>query len=215
MDDLRRRPALLAGVLVLAALAVIGLALLLTSGQPQPEPTVAPEPEQTVEPDPEPEPPDPVAGEVDLLRVTDLSVSGRRVFGESMPQNDPVEADQAQVDVFVSAMAGWLDDHLTSLQDGGAGLVFETDLVGPHEALTLSTPELPVAHARYEMVVWAREAPEWGSADVTVALVDGSSWRSRFVFAPGEPLALVAAVGDGPVPAAGSPDGSTETEEGS
>jgi hypothetical protein len=197
----RQRPALLASVLLVVAVTVVGLVLVLTRGGPEPEPEPEPEPPAAVEPEPapEPEPPGPVVGEYELLRVTELSVHDRRVFGSSMPQNAPIEHDQAAVDAFVAGMAAWLDGHLTDLQDGGVGSVFEAGLDGPHEVLTLTSPGLPVEQARYEMVVWAREQPEWGRAAVEVALADGSAWQATVVFVPGDPPTLLAADGTGPI----------------
>jgi hypothetical protein len=195
----RHRPALLASVLLVVAVVVVGLAVVLAGGGPEPEPEPEPPAAVEPEPEPEPEPPGPVVGEHELLRVTELSVHDRRVFGSSMPQNAPIEHDQAAVDAFVAGMAAWLDAHLTDLQDGGVGAAFEAGLDGPHEVLTLTSPGLPVEHARYEMVVWAREQPEWGRAAVEVTLADGSAWQATVVFVPGDPPTLLAADGTGPI----------------
>jgi hypothetical protein len=203
--------ALIAVVAVVALAVVVATSRESTEPEPEPPPPVAtPEPE----PEPEPEPPGPVAGEYELLRVTGLSVHGRRVFGDRMPQDAPVEPDEVAVNDFVEAMVGWLDGHFTDLQDGGRGWAVLADVVGPVEVISLTDPDHPVAQARYEFVVWARVAPEWGRAAVELTLADGSIRTAALTFAAGEPPVLVAAEGEGAPPPT-SPAGDEDEEEGS
>jgi hypothetical protein len=204
-----RTPLLVGALIALAALVVIGVMALSGDDEPEPDPTptAAPEPE----PEPEPEPPGPVEGEYELVRVTDLSVHGRRVFEEGMPQNDPVEPDAAAVEAFVAGMAAWLDGHFTDLQDGGPGWAADAGVAGPVEVLTLTDPDHPVEHASYAITVWARTEPEWARANVALTRTDGSTLHARLVFTPGDPPALVAAVGEGTPPEEEPP---AEDEEG-
>jgi hypothetical protein len=206
------RTLLASALLVVAAVVVLAVAYLASWSAPESEPTAVPtsEPESEPEPEPEPEPPGPVAGEYELAAIRDVSVGGRRVFGSSMPQDAPVAHDEAAVGAFVDQMAGWVDEHLTDLQDGGEGLVPGSGLVGPHEVLTLTDPDHPVELAQYAMVVFAREEPEWARTNVVVTRADGSVLTADLVFVPGEPPTLVSAEGDGVAPA---PAGEEDAEE--
>jgi hypothetical protein len=204
-------PLLVSAVLVVAAVVVLAVVYLASRSAPEPEPTAAPTSEQ--EPEPEPEPPARVTGEYELAAIRDVSVHGRRVFGSSMPQDAPVTHDEGAVGAFVDQMAAWIDHHLTDLQEGGEGLVAGSGLVGPHEGLTLTDPDHPVELAQYAMVVYAREAPEWARTNVVVARTDGSVLTADLVFLPGEQPALIAAEGDGAVPAPADAEGSAGEDE--
>jgi hypothetical protein len=206
-------PLLVSAVLVVAAVVVLAVAYLASRSAPAPEPTAAPTSEPEPEPEPEPQPPGPVTGEYELAAIRDVSVSGRRVFGSSMPQDAPVVHDEGAVGAFVDQMAAWIDRHLTDLQGGGEGLVAGSGLEGPHELLTLTDPDHPVELAQYAMVVYAREAPEWARTNVVVARADGSVSTADLVFLPGEQPALVAAEGDGAVPSPVAAEGTAGEDE--
>jgi hypothetical protein len=214
----RENPTLLvSAVLVVAAVVVLAVVFVVSRAAPGSEPTASPTSEPEPEPEPDPEPPGPVTGEYELAAIRDVSVSGRRVFGSSMPQDAPVAPDEAAVGAFVDQMAAWVDQHLTDLQDGGEGSVPAAGLVGPHDTLTLTDPDHPVELAQYAMVVYAREAPEWARTNVVVTRTDGSVLTANLVFVPGEPPALVAAEGEGVAPAsagAGADGGDAEGADG-
>ena len=194
--SLRRGPALPIAIgLAVAALAILGVVLVLNDDDRAP-PTVAPapEPDPGPEPDPEPEPepprPPPVHGDATLGDVVDLSVHGTQLFGDSMPQDEPVPIEDDAVDAFLAAIARWLDDHLTELQDGGPGALSEAGLEGD-AGPPLADDDHLVASARYDVTVYARGVPEWGRVDVEVERLDGSVARRRLVFVPGEEPSVI------------------------
>lgn len=193
--------------LVLAAVLVLVGTVLLVDDEPEvalppaapasvPDP--GPEPEPEPEPEAEPEPPPPVSGEATIVEVVDLSVHGRRIFGESRPENDPIAPDDAAIVAFGEEVGAWLDGHLTDLQLGGTGSV--TGLTGPTHRTRLTTPAHQVESASYALTVYARGGPEWAVAAVEVRRGDGSTRTAELVFVPGDGGVLVAADGDGAAP---------------
>ena len=178
------------------AVLVVVLAVLLAGDDPEP-PAAVPEPEPTPaptlepEPEPEPEPPPPVRGETTLVEVVDLSVHGTQLFGDRMPQDEPVPVDDDAVAALVDAVAAWLDEHLTDLQVGGDGALIAAGLDGdPGPSLT--DDQLGVEVARYDLTVYARGEPEWARVVVEVARRDGSVARRPLVFVPGGEPSVVA-----------------------
>lgn len=194
----RSRPAWIfsAGLVVVASL-VLGVALAIAT-EPAPEvidavPLREPEPFPVPEPEPEPEPPSPVEGEIADIEVSDMSATGSRLFHEGSDGDEPVPVDDDAVEEFVTAMAAWLDAHLTDLQDDGPGLV--EGLAGDTEpvAAGLSNPDAPVETATYRFLIAARGTPEWGSVVVAVHRGRGVTQQARYTFVPGKQLTLVAA----------------------
>ena len=197
---LRRHPSVLVSALVALAVVVLGVTLfssnepdtVVAEPQPEPEAPPEPEPEPDPEPEPEPEPPAPVVGEVTVLPVLDVSVHGTRLFEEGREQDAPVAVDEAAVADFVAAIAGWLDEHLTALQQGRE---LEAAPDGPDDPLgaaRLTDSERPVEVATYTFEVAARGAPEWARAVVEVVGTDGIEASVVLVFVPDEPIALLA-----------------------
>lgn len=194
----RSRPAWIfsAGLVVVAGL-VVGVALAIAT-EPAPEvidavPLSEPERVPVPEPEPEPEPPSPVVGEIADIDVGDMSATGSRLFHEGSDGDESVPVDDDAVEEFVTAMAAWLDAHLTDLQDDGPGLV--EGLAGDTEpvAAWLSSPDAPVETATYRFLIAARGSPEWGSVVVAVHRGRGVTQQARYTFVPGEQLTLVAA----------------------
>jgi hypothetical protein len=204
---------LAAGLSVLAVLAV-SIAIVLSGDDSPPPPEPAPEltaaPVPMPEPEPEPPPP-PVSGQVEEVVLVDVSVSGRQVFGDRMPQDEPIEPDEETVEALTTAVTAWLDEHLTDLQDGGTGLTGAA-LEGSHETMVLTHPDAPVEQAVYAFTVYVRGAAEWASVTATVTRTDGEQRTATFAFLPGEPPDLVAAEGDGEFPPASTVTASADDD---
>jgi hypothetical protein len=225
-DSRDRSPLIISALIAAVAVVVLGVAILSSGDEPEPEPTARPTATPTPEPEPEPEPPPPVQGEPELTEVVDLSVTGTGLHRAGTGGDAPVPIDEASVATFAAAMASWIDDHLTDLQDGGEGTVVAAGLVGPVGVGHLTDPDHPVTSARYSMRVGARGAAEWGEVEVVVLRVDGTERTATLAFLPGDDAPrLVAAEGDGTASPAPSTDGSAndggandgtdaETEEG-
>jgi hypothetical protein len=218
-DPRDRSSLIISALIALAAVVVLGVALLVSRGEREPEPTTAPtaptapsaSPEP--EPEPEPEPPAPVEGGYELTEVVELSATGTGLYAAGTGGDAPVVTDDAAVTDFVAAMAIWLDDHLTDLQDGGEGAAASAGLSGPIEVVHLTDPEHPVAAASYLVRVGARGDPEWGEVQVSVERQDGSVRTATLALLPGEDAPrLVAAEGDATAPASG-PDEVATTDE--
>lgn len=184
---------------MLAALvALLALGGCTRGGQPEAGPTTstpAPAPTPTV---------GPVDGDADVVVVT--ADPNSLVFNDRAAP----EPDQAAIDAFAEQVDGWLDEHLTALQDGGEGLLDEVaapdvlDGADPDtlDAVTtgLASPDAPVDHARYHLVVAHSGRPLWVRVHVIVVSRDGAAHEVGFVFTPaedGDPT-LVAA-GQGPL----------------
>lgn len=119
------------------------------------------------------------------------------------------EPDEAAIHAFAAQVNLWLDEHLTALQDGGDGALDEVAVAGlldgadptVVDAVTtaLASPDTPVAHARYHLVVAHSGAPVWLRAHVTTVDPDGGEHVAGFVFVP-EPAGLrLIAAGPGPL----------------
>ncbi len=182
---------------MLAALvAVVALAGCTRGSEPSAGPTTpSPAPSPTVEP---------VEGRADV--VITVADPGPIVFHDR-PHPDP---DQAAVDAFSDAVQGWLDDHLTALQEGEDRGRLEAiaadgvlDGADPQvlDAVTtaLTAPGTPVTQASYHLVVAHAGAPLWLRAHVAVVNEDGGHIVG-FVFTPREDgdLSLIA-FGPGPL----------------
>lgn len=184
--------------MVAALVALLALGGCTRGGQPEAGPT-------TSTPTPAPSP---TAGPVDGdTNVVVVAADPNSLVFNDRPTPEP---DQAAIDAFAEQVDGWLDEHLTALQDGGAGLLSEVaapDVLdgadpGTLDAVTtdLASPDAPVDHARYHLVVAHSGAPLWMRAHVTVVSRDGAAREVGFVFMPaddGGPT-LVAA-GPGPL----------------
>jgi hypothetical protein len=233
-DSPDRSPLIISALIAAVAVVVLGVAIMSSGGEPEPEPTAQPtataDPAPEPEPEPEPEPPPPVEGEHEVIEVVDLSVTGTGLYRAGTGGDAPVPVDDASVATFAAAMASWIDDHLTALQDGQEGAVVAAGLGGPSEVVHLTDPDHPVTSARYSMRVGARGAAEWGEVEVLVLRDDGTERTATLAFLPGdEAPRLIAAEGDGTAPAPAAADegthddgagedadaGEAETEEGS
>jgi hypothetical protein len=229
-DSPSRSPLIISALLAAVAVVVLGVAIMSSGDEPEPEPTAQPTATPEPEPEPEPEPPPPVEGEHDVTEVVDLSVTGTGLYGAGADGDAPVPVDDASVATFAAAMASWIDDHLTALQDGEEGAVVAAGLEGPTEVVHLTDPDHPVTSARYSMRVGARGAAEWGEVEVLVLRDDGTERTATLAFLPGdEAPRLIAAEGDGTAPAPTAADegtredgaagdaeaGEAETEDGS
>jgi hypothetical protein len=212
-DSPSRSPLIISALLAAVAVVVLGVAIMSSGDEPEPEPTAQPTATPEPEPEPEPEPPPPVEGEHDVTEVVDLSVTGTGLYGAGAGADAPVPVDDASVATFAAAMADWLDDHLTALQDGEEGAAVAAGLEGPTEVVHLTDPDHPVTSARYSMRVGARGAAEWGEVEVVVLRVDGTERTATLAFLPGdETPRLIAAEGDGtaPAPTSAGEDGAAE-----
>ena len=180
-----RRTLLGSGLLVagLVGLAALVIALVVLTGddpvpETEPEPPVA-EPEPEPEPDPEP---DPVEGETEVAEVVDLSITGTRLVHPGSADHEQVPVDEEALDALVDAIADWLDEHLTDLQDGGEGLVAGAGLAGPQDAGDLAGPEEIIEDASYVFRVGVRGQPEWARVDVEVITDDGEEHAAVLAF---------------------------------
>jgi hypothetical protein len=174
----------IAGLIGLAALVVVSVVLLGGDDAPEPEVTAPPEePEpEPAPPEPEPEPPEPVEGATELLGVRDLSVTGSRLVHGGTGADARVEIDEGEVEALIDDLAAWIDDHLTRLQDGEAGLVADAEVTGPDGLAELAGPADVVDEASYAFVIGARGEPEWAEVTVRVTREDDSTRRARLVF---------------------------------
>jgi hypothetical protein len=198
--DISRRTLLgsslvIAGLIGLAALVVVTVILL---GGDDPEPEVTAPPEEPAEPEepPEPEPPEPVEGSYELMGVRNLSITGTRLVRPGSRDDARVAVDETEVELLLEDLAAWLDEHLTQLQDGEAGLVADADLTGPDGLADLAGPADVVERATYRFVVAARGEPEWAEATVRVTREDGSVRRARLVFDADRELLAVQEMGE-------------------
>lgn len=180
---------------LLAAL-VVGAAGCTRGGEPQAGPsTPTPAPTPTV---------GPVDGEGTVVVVT--ADNSSLVFND---RTTP-EPDQAAIDAFAAQVEGWLDEHLTDLQDGEEGGLEDVAAAGlldgadpaTLDAVTsdLTSPDAPVDDARYHLVVAHSGQPLWLRAHVVVVDRDGAAREAGFVFTPtedGDPELV--ALGPGPL----------------
>lgn len=146
----------------------------------------------------------PVDGEADVIVVA--ADPSSLVFND---RTTP-EPDQAAIDAFAQQVDDWLNAHLTALQDGDEGRLEEVAAAGlldgadPEvlDAITtdLTSPDEPVDHARYHLVVAHSGVPLWVRAHVIVVDREGDAREVGFVFTPqdGDGPSLVAA-GPGPL----------------
>jgi hypothetical protein len=206
-----RSPLIISTLIALAAVVVLGVVLSASRSVPEPAPGPPPtaaEPEPESEPELGPEPPPPVEGDHEVVEVVDLSVTGSGLYRAGTGSDTRIGMDDGAVSAFAAAMAAWLDDHLTDLQDGGEGAAVGAGLTGPTEVVQLTDPQHPVASATYRVRIGARGAPEWGEVEVLVTRDDGSERTATLAFLPGEvhPL-LIAAQGDGSAPDPDTADG--------
>lgn len=197
------------GVVVVAALAVPAV-LLLADGPTAPEPRrpVVPAPEGAGDPDP-------VEGSLEV-GVVDLSWADHRLFGPSMPENEPLGVDQQAVDALADEIRKRLDAHLSALQLGEDGMAAIGRLEGDPARLRLADDRHAVDEAAYRVAVSTRGEPVWARAVVEVTLEDGQQRRGQLVFAAADDgPRLVAAEGDGPLAQEEAPepaDGAAEEE---
>lgn len=185
---------------MLAALVtLLAVAGCTRGGEPEAGPTSAspasPSPTPTV---------GPVEGDADVVVVA--ADPNSLVFND---RTTP-EPEQAAIDAFAEQVEGWLNEHLTGLQDGGEGRLEEVAAPGlldgtdaeMLESVTsgLASPDAPVDHVRYHLVVAHSGRPLWLRAHVTVVNRDGAANEVGFVFTPNAegPPTLVAA-GRGPL----------------
>lgn len=175
----RRRTLLGSGLLVagLVGLAALVIAVFVFTGDSVPEP-----PTEALAPPPAPPPPPPVEGDAELAEVVDLSMTGSRVVHAGTAENEPVPVDQEAVEARVATLTAWLDEHLTSLQKHGDGLVAEVGLAGPAGAGDLAGSGEAVDEARYDFTVGVRGEPEWVRVDVEVTTRDGDTHAATFAF---------------------------------
>jgi hypothetical protein len=181
----------IAGLIGLAVLVVVSVVLLGGEDAPEPEVTAPPEEPEPEPPEPEPEPPEPVEGSTELLGVRDLSVTGSRLVHSGTDADARVAIDQDAVEALIEDLAGWIDDHLTQLQDGEDGLVADAEVTGPDGLAELAGPADLVDEASYAFVIGARGEPEWAEVTVRVTLEDRSTRRARLVFDPDRRLLAV------------------------
>jgi hypothetical protein len=179
---------LIAGLVGLAALVVVVFVLTGDEPEPEPEPPVA-EPEPEPEPEPPPPPP-PVEGDAELAEIVDLSVTGTGLVASGSSADAPVDIDHDAVDALVATIAGWLDAHLTDLQDRGDGLVAEVGLQGPEGVGDLAGSGTVIEQANYRMAVGARGGPEWARVVVEVTDEDGGTHEAVFAFVAEDEPAL-------------------------
>jgi hypothetical protein len=172
----------IAGLIGLAALVVVSVVLLGGEDPPEPEVTAPPEEPEPEPVEPEPEPPEPVEGATELLGVRDLSVTGSRLVHRGTGADARVEIDEGEVEALIEDLAAWIDDHLTQLQDGEAGLVADAEVTGPDGLAELAGPADLVDEASYAFVIGARGEPEWAEVTVRVTREDDSTRRARMVF---------------------------------
>lgn len=173
----RSLPLLLAAVLATGAAAC-------SSDEPGPAPSATASPSPT-----------PVAGPVEgnaKVEIVSIAPSGV-VPGGGGGVNVP-EVARRPSRSFAGAVTGWLDGHLTSLQEGSArGSLQATGLLRgaarpARAAVTsaLATPDRLVAKATYRIRVAALGQPRWAQARVIVTDVDGNRHTADFLFEPGK-----------------------------
>jgi hypothetical protein len=203
----RRRLLAIVGAIVAVVLAVIAVLLLRS-----PEEIPIAEPERTPTPQPTPTPitHEPVQGEAEVETVV---VSEGPIFFRAADQRSAApETDRAAVDAFLEAITGWLDGHLTDLQDGGGGRLEEVAVdglldggdaevaLGQH----LTSFAAPVETASYRLVVAVDGPPEWAHVRVDLVVLasdaEGGEHReeersAEFVFVPGEAVPSLLAAG--------------------
>lgn len=169
---------LIVGLVGLAAL-VVTVFVLSGEEEPPPDDAVTWPVSPLLEPPP---PPDEVAGAVELAEVVDLSVTGTGLAVQGSGADERVPIDEGAVDEVVTAIAGWLDAHLTDLQEEGEGLVTEVGLTGPPEAGQLAGPGAIIDEATYRFSVGARGGPEWVRVVVEVVTEEGEEHAAVFGF---------------------------------
>lgn len=217
MRDVQPRPlplhaGLLAGLLgVVTAITVVTAAIAASiagsDSQPAgagPAPTAAPRAPAASEPDAEPcafdpaleaddpdclPPPDPVRGDVEVVEIVDLSVTGTQLFRPGSEGDAPVPVDDAAVATAASASAQVVDRLLTLLQEDGTP---ELRLTGDLAALaSLASAAQPIRAARYEVRVGARGVPEWLELRAALQRDDGAR-TATFAFSGGDEPVLLA-----------------------
>lgn len=166
--------------MLIALVALLTLAGCTRGEEPQAAPTTpTPTPSPTAEP---------VDGEPTVTVVA--ADPNSLVFNDRATP----EPDEAAIDAFAAQVERWLDEHLTSLQDGDEGRLEEVaasgllDGVDPAmlDAVTsdLTSPDAPVERVRYHLVVAHSGQPVWMRARVTVVDRDGTAREVGFVFTP-------------------------------
>lgn len=123
--------------------------------------------------------------------------------GTLLGPDDRDTVDAAAVTAFGDTVLGWLDAHLTDLQAGGAGRLAEVLPVGltpddpavaPALTTALASPDLPVAHATYELTAYHDAGPEFATVAVTLADEAGVTRTATLAFAVaagGEPVLVL------------------------
>lgn len=183
---------MLAGAIVVAALALVVVPLLFVTGQA--EDGAAPAPTPTPLPTPTPTPtPGPVAGEVETVGVADLSTTDTGLFHPGQAGNEPVPVDDEAVDAFVAELRAWLDDALTRVHTQGRVGDLAEGLTGPEELLLLGEPSDRIVEARYRFRVGVRGTPEWAEVQVRAITAGGADRRVMLAVLPGSPPVPVAA----------------------
>lgn len=185
----------------IALAAVVAIVLMrptedqIAAPSPSPSPTPTPSPTPVAHP--------PVTGEVEVETV--VADSGPINFRSADNRSATPATDEEAVAAFVDAVAAWLDDHLTSLQDEEGGLLDEVAADGMLDgadtdsttALTgdLASREHPVGEASYHVVVAVAGAPVWAHVRADLTRQDGARRSAEFVFAAGDdgPLLIAAA----------------------
>lgn len=187
---LLRPPRLALGLVACGALVVTGCsdrsAALPVASAVAAVPSIAPSPSAS----PSPETIRPVDGSV-RLTVVHLESAGQRLHPAGSAGDQPPVVDEPAVHDFVGQVDRWLDAHLMALQQGGASpLPAPLDPASAPAAVTavttdLTSPDVPVSSATYDVEVGVDGTPAWAHVTVTVARRDGSTVRADFVFVPG------------------------------
>lgn len=176
-----------------------------------PGPDVPDAPVTIIEPEPEPDLLEDVVGTIDELTINDLSLVGSGLHPDGSTADVATPADTTAIDAAVAAATGWVDEHLTAVQAGEAGLVADAGLDGDPTAVSagLANPEHRVTAASYTVTVGAVGDPEWIRVGAVVEREDGEM-AVTFVLVPDRAgVTLVAAqAGEGTPapPATSAPD---------